>query len=276
MDVNRSGIIQLVASVAMLLAACVFLYPLVWMALGSVKSNSELFDTRTFWPETWSLEYYRILFSSEYFSFDRSLLNSILTALAQGIGATLLSAMAGYVLGIYRFKGRAWLLGLGVLVVLVPAQMVALPLFIWVNTLGLFDNPAGVILPGLVSGLGLLFFTRVFRLVPKELIDLARIEGASEFRIFLSVLPLVKPFLIAFGFAHFVLAWHAHVIPMLILHSDGVRTLPISLAALYGSSLNAPQAVLMAGSFLGMIPLVAVFAFAYPKLKSALQDFVAN
>ena len=124
--------------------------------------------------------------------------------------------------------------------------------------------------------LGLLFFTRVFRQVPRELLDVARIEGASECRIFLTVLPLLKPFLIAFGFAHFVLAWHAHVIPLLILHSDSARTLPLSLAALFGSSLNSPQAVLMAGSTLGMMPLIIVFTVAYPKLKSALQEFVAS
>lgn len=265
-----------IATVALVAAALVFLYPLFWMALGSFKSNSEIFNTRIFWPREWSLRYYKILFSGEFFDFGRSLFNSVAISIAQGAGATILAAMAGYVLGVYRFSGRLGLLAIGFLVVLIPAQMVALPLFIWVNTLGLFDSPLGVAVPGMVSGLGLLFFTRVFRLVPKELIETARMEGASEGRIFLTVLPLVKPFLIAFGFAHFVLAWHAHIIPMLILHSDSARTLPISLAALYGSSLNSPQAVLMAGSALGMIPLIAVFALVYPQLKSALQEFVAS
>ncbi len=264
------------ATAALLLAAILFLYPLLWMALGSVKSNSEIFNTRQFWPNEWNGQFYRILFSGEFFDFGRSLFNSIAISLGQGIGATLLAAMAGYVLGTSQFRGRTALLATGLLVVLIPAQMVALPLFTWVNALGLFDHPLGVILPGMVSGLGLLFFTRVFSLVPTELLELARMEGASEGRIFLSVLPLVKPFLVAFGFAHFVLAWHAHIIPMLILHSDTTRTLPISLAALYGSSLNSPQAVLMAGSTLGMLPLIAVFAFAYPQLKSALQEFVAS
>lgn len=269
--INQAGI-----SVVVVAVACIFLYPLVWMALGSFKSNSEIFDTHSLWPREWSFDYFRILFSGTYFDFGGSLFNSIWISLAQGIGATLLAAMAGYTLALYAFRGNLTLLLVGALVVLVPAQMVALPLFIWVNTLGLFDHPLGVALPGMVSGLGLLFFSRAFRLVPTELIDVARIEGASEFRIFLTTLPLVRPFLIAFGFAHFVLAWHAHIVPMLVLHSDEVRTLPISLAALYGSSLNSPQAVLMAGSFIGMIPLVAVFAIAYPKLKSALQEFVAN
>ncbi len=273
---NRRTINRTVASVLMLLVAVVFLYPLFWMLLGSFKANNEIFNTRVFWPENWSGRYYGILFSGEYFDFGRSLANSIFVSLAQGIGATALAAMAGFVLGVYRFRARMPLLGLGLLVVLIPAQMMALPLFTWVNTLGLFDNPLGVVLPGLVSGLGLLFFTRVFRQIPVELLDAARIEGASEGRIFLTILPLVKPFLIAFGFAHFVLAWHAHVIPLLILHSDGVRTLPLSLAALFGSSLNSPQAVLLAGSAIGMAPLIIVFAFAYPRLKSALQEFVAS
>lgn len=264
------------ASLSMLGLAIIFLYPFFWMFLGSFKSNSEIFNTRLFWPASWTSEFYGILLQGVYFDFWRSLLNSIFIALAQGIGASLLAAMAGFVLGIYRFRSRILWIALGVLVLLVPAQMMALPLFTWVNRLGLFDNPMGVILPGLVSGLGLLFFTRVFRQIPRELLDVARIEGASEGRIFLTILPLVKPFLIAFGFAHFVLAWHAHVIPLLILHSDESRTLPLSLAALFGSSLNSPQAVLMAGSTLGMLPLILVFAIAYPQLKSALQDFVTS
>lgn len=273
---RTSRIITLVSSLALLLVACVFLYPLLWMAVGSFKTNNEIFNTRAFWPSEWSGQYFSILFSGEYFDFGRTLFNSVAISIGQGIGATFLAAMAGYVLGVYRFRGRMTLVAAGVLVVLIPAQLVALPLFIWVNSLGLFDNPLGVALPGMVSGLGLLFFTRVFKLVPTELIEAARMEGASDWKTFLSVLPLVKPFLIAFGFAHFVLAWHAHVIPMLILHSESARTLPISLAALYGSSLNSPQAVLMAGSAIGMIPLIAVFGLAYPQLKSALQEFVAS
>lgn len=273
---NLKTIGKTVANVSMLGVALLFLYPLFWMFLGSFKDNREIFDTSLFWPIQWTGKYYGILIEGEYFNFGRSLFNSIFVALAQGVGGTLLASMAGFVLGVYRFRSRNLWIGIGVLVVLVPVQMMALPLFIWVNEVGLFDNPVGVILPGLVSGLGLLFFTRVFRQVPRELLDVARIEGASEGRIFLTVLPLLKPFLIAFGFAHFVLAWHAHVIPLLILHSDSARTLPLSLAALFGSSLNSPQAVLMAGSTLGMIPLVIVFTVAYPKLKSALQEFVAS
>lgn len=273
---KRGALWRIVASLSMLGGAAVFLYPLFWMFLGSFKSNSEIFNTRLFWPKIWTGEFYGILLQGEYFDFGRSLFNSVFISLAQGVGATLLAAMAGFVFGVYRFRSSVLWIAIGVLVVLVPVQMMALPLFTWVNSIGLFDHPMGVILPGLVSGLGFLFFTRVFRQVPKELLDVARIEGASEGRIFLTILPLLKPFLIAFGFAHFVLAWHAHVIPLLILHSETSRTLPLSLAALFGSSLNSPQAVLMAGSTLGMIPLIIVFAIAYPQLKSALQEFVSS
>lgn len=272
---NRKSI-SLVLGSFTALAMLVFLYPLFWMILGSFKSNAEIFNTRIFWPRVWDGQYYRTLFSNEYFPFFRSLANSVVISLSQAAGATLLAALAGFVIGAKRFLARNGLLALGVLVVLIPAQMVALPLFMWVNTLGLFDTLPGVALPGMVSGLGLLFFARVYSQVPSDLLDMARMEGASESRIFLLTLPLVRPFLLAFGFAHFVLSWHAHIIPMLVLNSDETRTLPISLAALYGSSLNSPQAVLMAGSTLGMLPLIAVFAFAYPHLKSALQEFVAQ
>ena len=246
------------------------------MFLGSFKPNTEIFDTRQFWPSEWTGEFYQILFNGEYFSFWRSLANSVFISLGQAVGATAFATMAGYALGVRPFRGRGALILLGAATIFIPAQMIALPLFSWINDLGLFDSPWGVALPGMVSGLGLLFFTRVFSQVPRELLEVGRMEGASEWRVFTSVLPLLTPFLVAFGFAHFVLAWHAHVIPLLILHSETARTLPLSLAALYVSSLNSPQAVLMAGSTLGMLPLILVFALAYPRLKSALQEFVAQ
>ena len=145
----------------------------------STKSNAEIFNTRIFWPREWTGQYYEILLSNEFFPYLTSLANSITVSLSQGVGATLLAAMAGFVIGSYRFRGRIGLLALGILVVLIPTQMVALPLFMWVNTLGFFDNLFGVIIPGLVSGLGLLFFARVYSQLPSDLLDVARMEGVN-------------------------------------------------------------------------------------------------
>jgi len=153
-------------------------------------------------------------------------------------------------------------------------QTMALPLFSWIIDLGLANTRWGVILPGLVNGLGLLFFARAFGQVPGELRELARAEGASEARVCWTLLPLLKAHALAYAFVHFALAWHAHFFPMLVLHGEELRTLPLSLTAFYGGSFRAPQAILMAGATLGMAPLVLLFALAYRHMRSALSEAV--
>lgn len=260
--------------VAMFAAAGVFVYPFFWMFLGSFKSNVEIYDTTRFWPSEWSWSFYGDLFSGKYFDFGGSLLNSCLIAGLQAAFATFIASLAGFTLGVYRFPARRGFLMIGVALVIVPTQVLALPIFSWINRIGAFDTPWGVALPGMASGLGLLFFSRVYGLVPKELLDAARVEGASEARLYWMSLPLVKPFIAAFCFLQFVLAWHAHIVPLLILHSDEQRTLPLSLAALASNSMRTPQGVLMATSVLGMLPLAFAFLLVYPLLKTALRDFV--
>jgi len=114
---------------------------------------------------------------------------------------------------------------LTVALILVPRQLFAVPLFSWVNALGLSDSLLGVMLPGVVTGLGVIYFTQVFRQVPGEYLQAARICGATELRVFLTVLPLVWPALLSYGMIHFILAWHEHLVPMLVLTTETKQTL---------------------------------------------------
>jgi ABC-type glycerol-3-phosphate transport system permease component len=98
--------------------------------------------------------------------------------------ALTLSASAGFVFAKYSFSGKRALFALAVLVVLIPRQVMVLPIFTWMNVLGLLDGPWSVIWPGAVSGIGILYFTQVFKRVPDELLDLARSEGATEYGVF--------------------------------------------------------------------------------------------
>ena len=138
------------------------------------------------------------------------------------------------------------------------------------------DSLLGVMLPGVVTGLGVIYFTQVFRQVPGEYFQAARICGASEPRVFLAVLPLVWPALLSYGMIHFILAWHEHLIPMLVLLSESKQTLPLALAKLYDVSQHTPQGVQMAASTFAVIPTAVLFALCHRKFKSSLADLLVH
>ena len=120
-----------------------------------------------------------------------------------------------------------------------------------------------------------MFFTQIFSRIPNELIDLARVEGASLPRTFLAILPLVAPALITYGLIHFILAWQEHLFPLLLL-SDANQTLPLGLAKLRDSSHRIPEAVAMAAATFTLVPVVALFAVFYGKMRTALAELTLH
>jgi ABC-type glycerol-3-phosphate transport system permease component len=266
-----------VAGLAALVAAAVVCgLPFVWMVLATFKDNPEVFRPLPLMPERFSFGHYRALLDGTWIPFPRQLLNSLLASSLQAVGALLLSVPAGFVLARYRFRGARALLTMGLLGVLVPPPVMALPLFAWLHRLGLVDTLAAIVLPGLASGLGLVYFTLVFRHVPEELCDLARSEGASEPRVFLTLLPMVRSQVAAFGLVLFVLAWHEHLLPLMVLGAPEARTVPVGLASLYGSATRLPYALLMVGGLLGVIPVALLFLALRRHLASALSELVAR
>jgi sn-glycerol 3-phosphate transport system permease protein len=264
------------ATIILLGAAFLFAYPFLWMFLSAFKTNLEIFDPRRFWPERFDLAFYKQLFGGDYLPFFKVFTNSLLVALAQAVGAVFLTSLAGYVFARHRLPFQRGLFLVAVVVIVVPRQALAVPLFVWLHQLGLLDQLWGVILPGLVSGLGILFFTQVFRQVPDDLISMARLEGASEFRVYWTLLPLMRSALLSFGLIQFILSWHEHLVPLLVLQSPGQQTLPLALASLNGSSLRYDRAVLMAASSLMILPTAVLFALMYRRFKSSLSELLVH
>jgi multiple sugar transport system permease protein len=254
----------------------VFVYQFVWMVCSAFKDNREIFRPLQLLPSEFDPQYFLQLLRGQWIPFWRVFANSLGIALVQAAGAVALSSLAGYVFANHRFRGRRLLFVLAVVVIVIPQQALAIPLFTWLNTLGLIDRLAGAILPGLVSGLGVIYFTQVFRQVPATLVESARLAGASEFRVYLTLLPLVSSALVSFGLIHFILAWHDHLIPLLVLSSAGQQTLPVALAGLYGSSLRFPFAVLMAGSTLTVLPTAVLFCLLQRRFRTALSELLVH
>ncbi len=268
--------------------------PFIWMVLGVFKTNDLFFRLPRFWPvklfdgEYWNMigknffpqkfdwQNFNGLLNGDWGPFWEVFGNSLMVSLAQALGAVALSAMAGYAFARFTFRGRRVLFVLAVALILVPRQLFAVPLYTWVNTLGMMDNLMGVILPGVVTGLGVIYFTQVFRQVPEEYLQAARVCGAPEFRVFLTILPLLWPALLSFGMIHFILAWHEHMIPNLVLFSETNRTLPLALAKLYDTSQRTPQGVQMAASTFAVIPTAILFALCHRRFKSSISDLLVH
>jgi ABC-type glycerol-3-phosphate transport system permease component len=252
----------------------VFVFPFAWMFFATFKPNPEIFRPLPLLPGRLHLDYYRALFDGSLLPFPRQLANSLLVASVQTALVLALTVPAGYAFAQHRFPGRRALYAFALATVVLPQQALALPLFAWIHRLGLYDTLAAAILPGIASGLGVVFFTMVFRRMPRELIDLCRGEGATEGRVLLTLLPLVSPAVLSFGLIHFVLTWQEQLIPLLMLGATSNKTVPVALASLYGSSVRYPYAVLMAGCLVTTLPTAVAYLLLRRQFRSALGELV--
>ena len=254
------------------------LVPFLWMVLGIFKTNNEFFQPlgKAFFPVNYEWQNVNELLDGKWVPFWDVFGNSLVVSFGQALGAVTLSAMAGYAFARFTFSGKRLFFVSAVALILVPRQLFAVPLFSWVNEIGLSDSLFGVMLPGVVTGLGVIYFTQVFRQVPEEYLQAARICGATELRVFLTVLPLVWPALLSYGMIHFILAWHEQLVPMLVLTTETKQTLPLALAKLYDVSQRTPQGVQMAASTFAVIPTAVLFALCYRKFRSSLSDMLVH
>ncbi len=266
----RENTAMLLATAALALLAVAFAYPFAWMFFAGFKADVAIFNPFPLLPESFDLRHYRSLLSGEWIPYPVQFLNSLFIASMQTALATAFACMAGYVFAKFRFPFRRTLFVLAVLTVLIPRQVMVLPLFTWMNDLRLLDTPWAVILPGAATGIGLLWFTAIYHRLPDALPDMARAEGAGEYRVFLMTLPLIRPAILAFALIQFTLAWQEHLVPMVMLFTRDQMTVNLGLASLQAGSLRTPYGLLMAGCTLTLIPTTLFFALAYRHFRTAL------
>lgn len=265
-----------IATLLLLVAGILFVYPFVWMFCSAFKDNKEIFHPMQLLPGTWNPKFYQQLFNNEWLPFWQVFRNSLVIAFVQAIGTVLLTSLAGYVFAQHRFRFQNLLFVASLAVIVLPQQALAIPLFSWLNDLKLVNTMWGVVLPGIVSGLGILYFSQVFRQMPRELVEAARLAGLSEFRVYWTLLPLCWSALLSFGLIQFILSWHEHLLPLLVLSTQEKQTVPIALASLYGSSMRFPFAVLMAASVITVLPTAILFALLHKRFKSSLSEVLPH
>ncbi|HEY8517310.1 MAG TPA: carbohydrate ABC transporter permease [Candidatus Binatia bacterium] len=246
----------LVLHAVLLVAAAATLLPLVWMVSVSLMPPGEAAAARLL-PEQPTLEHYRTLFAR--LDVARHAANSALLASAITALSLLLNAMAGYAFAKLRFACRDAIFRLLLGALVIPAQVGMLPLFLILKEMGLINTYAGVIVPGLASIFGIFLVRQHMLSIPESVLDAARIDGASELRIFWSIaLPAARPILITLGIFTFMGAWNDFLWPLIVLSEESMFTLPVALANLLGEH-AADTELMMAGAVVTVLPMVALF-----------------
>jgi multiple sugar transport system permease protein len=242
------------------LGAVLALLPLVWMVSASLMPAGEAstYPPRLF-PRQVTLEHYVALFTR--LNLGRYLLNSTLVAGVVTAVSLLVNAMAGYAFAKLRFRGRDRLFRVLAAGLVVPVQVSMLPLFLLMKQLGLVNTYAGVIVPSLASIFGIFLIRQYAVSIPDDLLDAARMDGASELRIFRSVvLPAIVPILATLAIWTFLGTWNDFMWPLIVLSDDAHYTLPVALANLAGEHVQDTE-LMMAGSVLTILPVMLVFLF---------------
>jgi multiple sugar transport system permease protein len=208
-------------------------------------------------PSAVTFDHYRALFTR--LDVMRYAANSALLATLVTLIALFVNSAAGYAFAKLRFAGRdrVFRLLLGLLVV--PAQVSMLPLFLMLKAMGLVNTYAGVIIPGMASVFGIFLMRQYALSIPDSMLDAARIDGAGEFRIYRSVvLPTCRPILVTLAVFTFMGTWNDFMWPLIVLTEADMHTLPVALASLVGEHVQDTE-LMMAGSVLTVLPVVLLF-----------------
>jgi len=232
------------------------IFPFVWMISSSLKHAQDIY-TLSLVPSSPTLDNYREVL--EETSYTRWFLNSLIIAGITTASVAFFDSLAGYTLAKFRFPGSFVIFVLILSTLMVPTEMLVIPWFMLSIEMGWTDSYWGVMFPGVISAFGVFLMRQFFMGVPNDLIDAARIDGFSEFRIFWTIaMPLVRPALAALCIFTFLGNWNAYIWPLIVVRSDEVRTLPVGIA-FFSSEAGSAFHLIMAAAALATIPVIVVF-----------------
>jgi multiple sugar transport system permease protein len=239
------------------------LIPLWWLFVSSTKGSGYLYTGTPLWFSHFDLvTNIRDVFAFEGGIFATWLANSALYSLVGAAVGTLLSAMAGYALSKFHFRGREGVFNVILASVLIPAPMFALPLFLLMAKLDITNSYWSVLLPSCVSPFGV-YLCRIFAAasVPDELLEAARLDGAGERRTFFRIaLPLMSPALVTVFLFQFVGIWNNYLLPSLMLNSPSLQPVTVGLVQWRAERASGvPTLMPITGAFLSLIPLLVAF-----------------
>lgn len=243
----------------LLLGAAVMAFPFVWMVLTSLKQPQEVHR----WPITWFPDNW--FFFENYVSilstrlFGRFLLNSTIVTFGAVASSLFFSALAGYAFAKLRFPGKEICFVAVLAVFMMPFEVTMLPLYLLFSDLDLTNSYLGIMAPDMISAFGVYIMRQFMQGIPNDYIEAARIDGASEIRIFAKVaLPITVPALVTLAVIKTMWVWNGFLWPLIIAHDESMMTVAVGLAAFAGAYYTE-YTLITAAAFVSVIPLLILF-----------------
>ncbi|HEX4058037.1 MAG TPA: carbohydrate ABC transporter permease [Galbitalea sp.] len=269
-----------ILTVALWTCCIYFIAPFVWLVLASTKNDTDLFNTFGLWVGKTFAFFGNLgtVFSFENGSFGLWLLNSAFYAVASAVGAVILATLAGYAFAKYRFAGRRAIFSVVLGAIMIPGTALALPTYFLFANLNITNTPWAVILPSVVNPFALyLIMVYAQDAVDESLVEAARLDGASEFRIFWQIaVRLLAPVMVTVLLLALVSTWNNYFLPLIMLNQSTLYPVTVGLAQ-WAASSNAGGgarvlfSTVITGSFISILPLIVSFLYLQRYWQSGLS-----
>jgi multiple sugar transport system permease protein len=251
---------RVVLYLALVIGGIIAALPFFWMIFGSFKTGAEIRQIPpTFVPQDWTLENFSTILNDPDLPLATYYRNSLFVALTNVALTLFTSSILGFIFAKYVFRGRDILFWYLMALMMVPPSVLMIPNYLILSEIGLLNNLWGLVVTVAIDPFAILVMRQFMRALPDEQIESARVDGASEFRIYWSVvLPQVKPALATLGLLTFMFNWNAYLWPLIVLTENEKRTIPVILSA-YSTRNAAQLELVMAASVLMVVPVLLVF-----------------
>ncbi|MGG2196354.1 MULTISPECIES: carbohydrate ABC transporter permease [Paenibacillus] len=235
-----------------------WLFPVLWVVLSAFKTNTDLYSfPPSLFPKTVTFEHFIAAFDKG--NFGAYFINSTIVTVSSTLLLLLINSMAGFALAKYRFKGDTFLLVGFISTLMIPLEVIMIPIFKVISFLGLYNNLLSIIIPPAATPTGVFLLRQYLLSVPDELLEAARIDGASEWRIYSRIiLPVCKPILAVLAIFSFMWRWDDFLWPLIGISDPSLYTIQLALSNFIGE-FNVDWGSLLAMSVITMIPVLVVF-----------------
>ena len=258
---QKKTILTVLFTLVGLAVAAVMIFPIIWLFMSSFKDSSELFSYPLhFLPEVFSLDSYKGVIEGGFFQYVK---NSLFIAVVGTAITVVISAMCGYALAIYReeIKYTNKVFAIFLLGTLIPGEILTISQFTVISEIGLYNNIWGVILPVVTTTTGIFMYRQHYMSIPLSLVESARLDGASEFKIFTRImLPLGSSVTVTLIIFSFVWRWNDYILPLIVLSDQKKFTIQIAIKSFIGT-MGVNWNAILAASILSMLPIIIIFIF---------------
>ena len=251
---------SVILTVVVVLGAIAMFFPFLWTIITSITPGASLTVTPALIPDNPTLDAYVRLFTERPFA--RVILNSLALAAITTVVQLFTSATAAYAFSRLPFRGRGAVFAVYLATMMIPLQVLIVPLFVELRTFGLLNTYLGALLPTFASAFGIFLLRQAVNQVPLELDEAAKLDGAGHFRVFWQIiLPNIRPALATLTVFAFMGSWNSFLWPLVVLRKPELQTLPVALAGLQGQY-TTDWSIVMAGSVVSVLPMLALYIFA--------------